>query len=95
MTIKEIAISFSNGEFEKVYNTFSDNISWRVTGESLFTGKSAVVKNCDQTAAYFKTVKTNFLIQNIVVGANYVAINVTAEFIKESKCIFLFCIALN
>lgn len=85
MNKTEIAKAFSNGQFEKLYPYFSDKISWDVVGENSFAGKEAVVQNCEQTAAYFKSVTTNFRTENIVVGDKCVAIDGTAEFLREGK----------
>ncbi len=63
----------------------ADDISWDIVGENSFVGKEAVVANCEQVAAYFKTVITHFQTVNTIVGNNQVAIDGTAEFVKEGK----------
>ncbi len=85
LTIQQIAESFSGGQFDKVYQYLTDNIIWNVVGENSFTGKQAVIDNCEQVASYFKAVTTNFTTENIIVDNNRVAINGTAEFVKNGK----------
>ncbi|NJN34939.1 MAG: hypothetical protein HC817_12485 [Saprospiraceae bacterium] len=71
-TQKQIAICFSNGQFEETYAYYSDNIKWIVVGENQFMGKQAVIANCETTAQYFKTVTTDFKTLNIIVDKNKV-----------------------
>ena len=85
MTQKEIAEAFSNGDFEKTFPYFSDNIQWIVIGENNFTGRDEVIKNCIQTADYFKTLTTHFKTLNVISGQNRIAVNGTAEFLKDNK----------
>jgi limonene-1,2-epoxide hydrolase len=85
MTLQQIAESFSGGKFNQVYQYLSDNILWSIVGENSFEGKKAVIDNCEQVASYFKTVTTNFKMQNIIVDNNRVAIEGTAEFIRDGK----------
>lgn len=63
----------------------ADNIEWTVVGENFFKGKNTVIQNCEQSANYFKSVTTNFKTINIITENNRVAINGTAEFIKDNK----------
>ncbi|MFZ4769910.1 MAG: nuclear transport factor 2 family protein [Ferruginibacter sp.] len=83
LTIKQIAESFSVGQFDKVYQHMSDTIVWNIVGENRFVGKKAVIENCKQVASYFKAVTTNFKTENIISDNNLVAIDGTAEFIKD------------
>lgn len=85
MTQKQIAEAFSNGKFEVAYPYLADNIEWTVVGENVFKGKNAVIQNCEQTANYFKSVTTNFKTINVIEETNRIAINGTAEFIRENK----------
>lgn len=82
---KEIAAAFSTGKFELVYDYLADDINWTVVGESKFSGKEAVIKNCKKTAAYFNSVTTVFNIAHAIADNNKVAINGTAEFIRNNK----------
>lgn len=83
LTLSQIAASFSGGDFEKAYPYFSDNITWDIVGENSFTGKKAVIENCEQVAAYFKSVATRFTTAHIIADNNRVAINGTAEFLRD------------
>lgn len=85
LTIRTIAELFSSGQFDKVYQFLSDDVVWDVVGENSFAGKKTVIKNCEQTSAYFKSVSANFKTENIIVGDKLVAIDGTAEFVKEGK----------
>lgn len=82
---KEIAELFSNGKFEKIFNYLSDGIVWNIIGENIFEGKNAVIKNCKQTAEYFKSVQTVFKTNDVLVSDNKVIIIGTAEFKREGK----------
>jgi ketosteroid isomerase-like protein len=85
MTNKSIAKAFSNGEFEKVFDFIADNAFWEVVEENTFHGKKAIIENCKQVAEYFQTVTTHFEIFNVIAEDNKVAVNGTAEFIKEGN----------
>lgn len=85
MTKTEIAKAFSHGEFEKTYNFIADNAQWIVIEEETFTGKQAIIDNCEQVGTYFKSVKTDFKTLNIISDGNKVAINGTAEFLRDNK----------
>ena len=85
MTQSAIAEAFSNGQFSKIYPYLAENVEWTVVGEDKFKGKQAVISNCEQTAGYFTTVKTDFKTLNIISSADRVAVNGTAEFIRDGK----------
>lgn len=87
MTKTEIAITFSNGEFEKTYNFISDKAVWIVIEENIFEGKQAIIENCKQVGSYFKSVTTDFKTQNVITENNKVAVNGTAEFIRDGKTV--------
>jgi hypothetical protein len=76
MTKSAIATAFSKGEFDQIYDHLTDNARWEVLGENSFENKQAIIKQCNEVAAYFKTVTTHFeLLQ--VTG--------TAEFIRNGE----------
>ncbi len=85
MNNKEIAAAFSNGKFEKVYANLSDAIVWKVVEENVFNGKTEVVQQCEQVAAYFRSVETNFVTQHIVGEDQIVVVTGTAEFIRNKQ----------
>jgi len=85
MTKVEIAKSFSNGEFEKTYDFIADNAVWTVVEENTFTGKQAIIDNCEQVGKYFKSVTTDFKTLNIITDDNKVVISGTAEFLKDGQ----------
>ncbi len=85
MTKPEIATAFSNGEFDKAKNFIADDAIWEVVEEGKFIGKNAIVENCNQVGQYFKSVTTKFKTLNVISEANKVAINGTAEFIRDGK----------
>jgi len=85
LTLQQIAESFSGGQFDKVYENMSESIIWNVIGENSFVGKEAVIDNCQQVASYFNAVTTIFKTGNIIADNNRVAIDGTAEFVREGK----------
>ncbi len=85
MTKKTIAKAFSVGEFEKVFEFIAENAVWEVIEENTFQGKKAIVDNCKQVANYFQTVTTRFDILNVISEDNRVAVNGTAEFLRNGK----------
>jgi len=80
-----VAEAFSSGRFELTYDYMADGITWYVVGENIFSGKKAVLANCEQTAAYVRSIATVFKPNHIIAGKNRVAINGTAEFIRNNK----------
>ena len=81
----EIAKAFSNGEFENVYDSITENASWTVIEQDVFNGKQAILANCEQIANYFKSITTDFKILNVIADGNKIVINGTAEFIRDRK----------
>jgi len=84
MTKTDIAKAFSNGEFVKTFDFLSDNAEWTIIEENSFTGKEAIIDNCEQVGNYFKSVTTIFKMQNIIADGNKVVINGTADFLKDN-----------
>lgn len=82
---KEVAIAFSNGNFEKVFPHLSENIDWNVIGENTYKGKSQVISNCEQTTKYFNSVQTKFKTEDAFVNDKKVVVRGSAEFIKDGK----------
>lgn len=90
MRNKQIAEAFSNGKFEITYPYLSSDIEWTIIGENEFTGRQAVIDNCEKTSEYFKTVNTDFRILNVIASENLVAINGTAEFsLNNERILFI------
>lgn len=85
MTQKQIAEAFSSGNFELTFPYLADNVQWTVVGDNFFEGKQTVMDNCGQIASYFKSITTNFKTINSIAGNNRVAINGTAEFIRDGN----------
>jgi SnoaL-like domain len=82
---QQIAEAFSFGRFDETYPYLSDAISWEIVNEKTLQGKDAVIENCDQTAAYFKTVTTQFNMLHCICSGDFVVINGTAEFINANN----------
>lgn len=82
---KEIAESFSLGNFEVTFPILSESIIWNVVGEKIFEGKAAVVANCKQTREYFNTVQTDFRTDGIIAEENKVVVRGTAAFLRNGK----------
>src|SRR5690606_15439748 len=85
MILSEIAKAFSLGQFQETFPHLTENIVWTIVGENEFAGKEAVIRNCEQIAAYFRSVTTNFTLLNCIVDQNLVAINGAAEFIRDGQ----------
>jgi ketosteroid isomerase-like protein len=85
MTITEVAKAFSNGEFEKTNPFISANAVWTVVGEDRFTGRQAILDQCEQVGNYFQSVTTDFKTLNVITEGNKVVINGTAEFLNDNK----------
>lgn len=85
MTKEQIATAFSHGEFEKTYESIAENAEWIVVEENHFKGKQAIIQNCEQVGAYFKSVTTDFKTLNVISDKNKVAINGTAEFKRDNQ----------
>ncbi len=85
MITTQIATAFSNGQFDQTYSHLAGNVEWTVIEESKFTGKEAVIQNCEQVANYFKSVTTKFETLNVIAGSNKVVVNGTAEFLRDNK----------
>lgn len=82
---KEVAIAFSNGNFEKAFSHLSENIVWNVIGESIYKGKLEVISNCEQITKYFNSVQTKFITEDAFVNDKKVVVRGSAEFIKDGK----------
>ncbi|SDM43677.1 Ketosteroid isomerase-related protein [Daejeonella rubra] len=85
MTKTEIAIAFSNGEFDKTDDFIADDAVWEVVDEDILKGKSAIIEKCNQVVQYFKSVTTDFKTLNVISEDNKVVVNGTAEFIRDGK----------
>lgn len=77
-----IASNFSLGKFAEVYDDLADGICWEIVGEKTLTGKSNVVAHCQNIAAYFKSISTDFNIQQTISENNKVVIMGVGEFIR-------------
>ena len=85
LTREEVAEAFSNGRFELTYPYLSSEVEWQIVVESNFKGKESVVQNCEQTAAYFRSVTTHFNTSDIIVDSNKVVVCGTAEFLRDGE----------
>ncbi|GAA0877064.1 hypothetical protein GCM10009119_00320 [Algoriphagus jejuensis] len=85
MSKEEIAVSFSNGEFDKIIEHLSDEADWEIVGDIKFIGKPAIVENCTQVSAYFRSVNTTFTTLNVIVQDNKVVVNGTGKFTRDSQ----------
>jgi ketosteroid isomerase-like protein len=85
MSITDIAKAFSNGLFSQTYSCMADNIEWTVVEENRFTGKAAVIENCEQVAAYFQSVTTRFETHAVIASENKAAVSGIAEFSRNGK----------
>ncbi|SFS61219.1 hypothetical protein [Marininema halotolerans] len=82
---KQIAESFSNGNFEPTFPFLAKTIEWTIVGDKTLIGREAVIERCKQTSNFFKTITTNFTTLNVISENNCVAVNGTAEFIRNGE----------
>jgi len=82
---KEIASTFSIGQFRENYNFFADDIEWNIYGENILSGKDAVMSHCEKITQYFQSVKTDFETFSVIENHDKIAINGKAVFRKEEK----------
>lgn len=87
MNHTEIALHFSTGQFDQVYAYFTEDIVWNILGDNCCVGKKAVMENCEQVAAYFKTVQSDFKATAVIGDKNLIAIEGSAEFIRDGQSI--------
>ncbi|MDQ3071961.1 MAG: hypothetical protein M3Q97_01670 [Bacteroidota bacterium] len=85
MTKLEIAEAFSGGKFEKCFDYLTDRTVWNTLGEQYLAGRKEIESFCKNISAYFDSVSTNFKQLNLIENERCVAINGTAEFIREGK----------
>jgi hypothetical protein len=85
MTKSAIATAFSMGAFDQIYDYLSDNARWEVLGENSFENKQAIIKHCNEVAAYFKSVTTHFEVLHVIEEKNKIAVTGTAEFIRNGQ----------
>lgn len=85
LTKREISEAFSLGNFEITFPYLDENIEWNIVGENIFKNRKAVVEHCQQTSKYFQTVTTNFRSYNVIEDKNLIAVNGTAEFLRDNK----------
>ncbi len=85
LTPQQVAEAFSNGRFLETYPCMAENITWEIVNEKTLEGKTAVMDNCAQTAAYFETVTTDFKTLNCICSGDFVVINGTAVFINAKN----------
>lgn len=90
LTNKQIAEAFSGGNFEYTFSYLADDIQWNIVGDKIVKGRGSVIEFCNKTAKYFADVTTKFTISNMIVDANLVSIDGTAQFInKENKSTYV------
>lgn len=85
MTKTEIAQAFSMGKFDKCLEYLTDQTIWNTPGEQYLNGKKDIEIFCKKISAYFESITTNFKQLNLIENDNLVAINGTAEFLREGK----------
>src|SRR5690554_1634696 len=82
---KEIAVAFSNGQFDRCYQYLAEDIEWIIFGENQFRGKDYVIKHCEKVAQYFQSVETHFETFHVIENGTVIGINGKAEFRSEQK----------
>jgi SnoaL-like domain len=85
MTKKEIAQAFSGGNFDKCLPYLTSETFWNTPGEQYLKGKNDIEAFCKKVAASFNSITTNFNQLNLIENNNCVAINGTAEFLRDGE----------
>ncbi len=85
LTIKQIAEAFSNHNFEITYPFVSHNIQWNMVGGELIIGKENVIKTCEQSANYIKTVETKFSKFLVLETDTFITIDSVSDYIDQDK----------
>ncbi|MEO9532013.1 MAG: hypothetical protein ABJG68_07195 [Crocinitomicaceae bacterium] len=85
MTKKEIAESFSRGNFDITFPYLSEGVTWRIVGDKKLVGKSEVVSNCKISAANLDLSQTIFTTEQLIKDHNKVVIKGSGEFIRHGE----------
>lgn len=85
MTKTEIALGFSGGKFDRCMDYLTDQTIWNTPGEQYLEGKKEIESFCKKISTYFDSITTNFNQLNLIENDNCVAINGTAEFLRDGK----------
>ena len=85
MTKSEIAQAFSGGKFEVCFDYLTDLTVWNTPGEQYLIGRKEIEPFCKNISAYFGSLSINCEQLNLIENDRSVAINGTAEFIREGK----------
>ena len=85
-TPRQIAEAFSGHRFEETYDHLADDVRWVAVGQTVLTGRDAVVRACTGTATQLATATTEFLrfvtVEGAGVGADQrvVAVDAVARY---------------
>ena len=85
MDKRAIAEAFSTGNFGPALPYLTEQTVWSTPGEQHLTGKQAIEAFCHKIAAYFAGMTTDFRPLSIIEDDSGVAINGTAEFIRDGR----------
>ena len=85
LTQKEIAESYSKGDFERTYPYLSENIKWNVIKNFKCNGKKEVLVQCEETTKYFASISTDFKQLDVIENKNKVVVTGTAELFNNGK----------
>jgi len=85
LTQREIAQSFSKGDFEQTYPYLSEKIEWNVINNFLCKGKKEVIDQCKKSTEYFASITTDFEQLDVIDATNKVVVTGTAELSKQGK----------
>ncbi|WP_116106225.1 nuclear transport factor 2 family protein [Lewinella sp. IMCC34191] len=87
MDKRAIAEAFSTGNFEPCLPYVTQETIWNTPGEQYLTGKGEIEAFCRTIAAYFASVTTDFRQLGVIEDDSGVAINGTAEFIRDGQLV--------
>lgn len=88
MNTKQIALLFSEGQFDKITLFLADTATWYIYEEKqVLQGKEAILGFVSQIAQYFKSVTTAFETSGCISEKNTVAVYGKATFFRDEKVI--------
>jgi hypothetical protein len=78
-----IARAFSGHDFASAYEHMAQEISWTLVGGERLVGRDAVVRRCEESAAYIAGVTTRFAKLEVLSGGGFVVVESEATFTDD------------
>jgi hypothetical protein len=81
-TTVQIAEAFSSHDFASVHPYLAEDVSWQLVGGEVLSGREAVLRQCEESAAYLATVTVAFSKFRILSGEAHVVIESVADYLE-------------